>query len=116
MKAGSHLKIKSFGDAALGVELEGNPQKPEPIHFRAKLPFGDVDIVRCSDNSYWVHTRINSHGDGQAPDRRMGKFINGRLDIIGKHTSDVDAGDFKNPKLYHVAVRINDFDVLDSIK
>ena len=44
---GKHLKIKKMGDAVLGVKLEGNPQKPEPIYFRVVLPFGDVDIARC---------------------------------------------------------------------
>ena len=48
MQIGSHLKIKKMGDAVLGVRLEGNPEKPEPIHFRVVLPFGDVDIVRTT--------------------------------------------------------------------
>lgn len=43
MKTGGHLKIRSMGENALGVTLEGNPNKPEPIHFRVCSPGGDVE-------------------------------------------------------------------------
>ena len=107
MKTGKHLKIKSMGTNVLGVELEGNPQKPEPIHFRIVLPFGDVDIVRCTNNNYWVHTRINHPDDGWDPDRLMGKFIDARIDITDRHASDSDIGDFKDPNVYHVAIKMS---------
>jgi len=107
MKTGNHLKIESMGEKVLGVKLTGNPQKPEPIYFRVVLPFGDVDISRCSDNSYWVHIRTNKPDDGDRPDRIMGKFTDARLDIIGKHASESDIGDFSNPNLYHAAIKID---------
>ena len=107
MKIGAHLKIKSMGDAVLGVKLEGNPNKPEPIEFRVTFPFGDVSVTRCKDNTYWIHTRVNRPNDDSDPDRRFGKFINARIDVISKHASDTDAGDFKHPDMYHMAVKVS---------
>ena len=106
MKTGQHLKIKPMGTKALGVTLEGNPNKPEPEHFRVVLPFGDVDIVRCTDNTYWIHIRNNHPNDNSDPDRLMGKFIDGRIDLTTKHAVDCNAGDFGHPDMYHMAVRI----------
>uniref|UniRef100_A0A6M3IMG9 Uncharacterized protein n=1 Tax=viral metagenome TaxID=1070528 RepID=A0A6M3IMG9_9ZZZZ len=106
MKTGGHLKIKSMGTNVLGVVLEGNPKKTEPIHFRVVLPFGDVDIVRTTNNEYRIHTRINRPNDGDDPYRAFGKFTDARIDIIGKHAADCNAGDFKHPDMYHQAVRI----------
>lgn len=107
MQTGKHLKIKQMGEAVLGVVLEGNPKKPEPIHFRIVLPFGDVDIVRCTDDSYWVHIRRNTQEQVRCEQVTMvGKFIDGRIDIIGKHASDCDSGDFGHPDMDHMAVRI----------
>lgn len=104
MKTGSHLKIKQFGDAVMGVRLEGNPQKPEPIYFRVVLPFGDVDIARCTDDTYWVHVRVNKD---QIPDvAQNGEIIDGRVDVIGKHAIETSCGDLDNPDAYHVAVKI----------
>ena len=107
MKTGSHLKIRKMGDNVMGVRLEGNPKKPEPIYFRVVLPFGDVDIVRCSDNSHWVHTRINHRDDNGDPDRNFGRFVDARIDVTDKHASDCDSGDFSNPNAYHIAVKID---------
>ena len=107
MKTGNHLKIKSFGTNALGVVLEGNPEKPEPIHFRISLPFGDVDIARCSDNTYWVHVRTDNENDGShIPGDALGKFIDARIDLTSRHSSGCDAGDFTHPDMYHLAVKI----------
>ena len=107
MATGKHLKIKSFGTDVLGVKLEGNPQKPEPIHFRVVLPFGNVDIVRTTDNDYWVHVICENQKHGMhIPGEPCGKFIDARIDIIGNHGTECDKGDFGNPDMYHLAVRI----------
>ena len=108
MTTGSHLKIKKMGDNVLGVKLEGNPKKPEPIHFRIVFPFGDVDVVRTTDNQYWVHVRCNNPKDGMfvSGDTMPGKFVDGRIDMHGKHASDCDHGDFGHPDMYHMAVRV----------
>lgn len=106
MKTGSHLKIRPMGDSVLGVELEGNPKRPEPIHFRVVFPGGDVDVVRTTDGDYWVHVRtdIPEHRiDFEGPTARI---VNARLDIHGQSVSEVNIGDFNSPGLYHVAFRI----------
>lgn len=100
MKTGSHLKIKSMGDAVLGVTLEGNPHKPEPIYFRVQFPGGEVDIVRQDNGEYWVHLST-----GKAEDR-AGVITDARLDVTSKPVRDTNVGDFNNPGLYHVAMRV----------
>jgi hypothetical protein len=108
MQTGKHLKIKQFGDAVSGVILEGNPAKPEPIHFRVVLPFGDVDIVRCTDNSYWVHVRTNTVEDTIAVDtRKVGKFVDARIDLTNEHADNSRAIQFQDPNMNHLAVRID---------
>lgn len=108
MATGKHLKIKKMGDNVLGVELKGNPKQPEPIHFRVTIPFGDVDIVRTTDNEYWVHIRCNheKHGMFIRGEDIPGKFVDGRIDLTSKHSVDCDQGDFGHKDMYHMAVRI----------
>jgi hypothetical protein len=103
-KTGSHLRIEPMGDAVLGVTLLGDPRYPEPDHFRVVLPGGDVDIVRCDNGDYWIHVRANKPEDGQDVDRSMGTITDARLDILGKSRSN--PGDFNNPLLHHLAVRL----------
>lgn len=110
MRTGSHLRIKPFGDNVLGVEIEGNPRKPEPVSFRVSFPGGEVNIERCSDGSYWVHTLIKQRDvtiDREGPDSGpFAKATAARLHIWGKNTSDVNFGDFEHPGLYDVAVKV----------
>lgn len=103
---GKHLRIKPMGDNVLGVKLEGDKSKPEPIHFRVCFPGGDVDIVRTSDNQYWVHVHVDKEADLHGPHETTGKIVDARLDIRGKHANETDCGDFNNPDLYHLAVKI----------
>ena len=105
-----------MGEKVLGIRLEGNPKNPEPEHFRVVLPFGNVDITRCTDNTYWVHIKNNRPDDGGLSDRIMGKFIDGRIDLSTKHTSDCNAGDFGHPDMYHMAVKIGESTVSASRK
>jgi hypothetical protein len=91
------------------VELRGDKvSRPEPESVRVALPFGDVDVVRCSDGSYWVHFCAYSEERAEALDdnKSAGRIVDARLDIQGMHTSAVDRGDFANPNLYHVAFRV----------
>ena len=107
MNTGKHLKIVSMGDSVLGVKLEGNPQKPEPIHFRATFPGGDVDIVRTTDNKYWIHVRVNNKlASSYNPVEPTARIINARLDQSDKHSIDSNVGDFNRPELYHMAVLV----------
>lgn len=106
MRTGAHLKIQRRGDNALGVDLEGDPRKPEPIHFRVSFPGGDVDVVRCDNGDYWVHVHVERPGRTSDAEGPYAKLADARLDIEGRHTSDVNVGDFADPNLYHLAVRV----------
>ena len=106
------LKLTSFGDAVEGIQITDNPKNMEPAHVRIAFPFGDVEVVRATDGpgaDYWVHVRVNtpkcSHfgHDGETP---YGTIKEARLDQHGKSASDAKLGDFKNPDLYHLAVRV----------
>jgi hypothetical protein len=108
MKTGEHLKIKRMGEKVLGVELEGNPNKPEPEHFRVCFPGGDIEVVRTTVNDYWVHVRVNheDHGSFCKGEDIPGQIVDARLDLTNKHASEVNLGDFNDPQLYHVAFRV----------
>ena len=104
---GKHLKVQDMGTDVRGVKLAGDRRNPEPIHFRVMFPGGDVDIVRTTDDDYWIHIRVNHKEDGGDPDRRPeAKVTDARLDLLDKPGSRVDVGDFNNPSLYHLAVRV----------
>lgn len=100
------LKIVDFGTDVQGVELKGDRKNPEPMHFRVKFPGGDVEVVRTTDEDYWVHVRVNKPDHTVDTDDPTGKIVDARLDILGKHASETKVGDFDNPKLYHLAVRV----------
>jgi hypothetical protein len=108
MKTGAHLKIQSMGDNVLGVRLFGNPQQPEPGEFRVCFPGGDLSVTRCTDGTYWAHVRVEHEGHpAEVPDDIVpSRIVAARLDLLDKHTSEANVGDFNNPNLYHVAFRI----------
>lgn len=97
-----------MGEKVLGVRLEGNPKKPEPEHFRIVFPGGDMEVARTTDNDYWIHVRVNhpDHGMFVKGEDVPGKILNARLDLTDRNTVDADVGDFNNPALYHLAVRV----------
>ena len=73
------------------------------------FPGGAVSVVRTNDGDYWVHVAVaNRWNDPQGLefDHELARITDARLDITGKHASQVDAGDFKDPGLYHLAVRV----------
>lgn len=105
------LKITKFGESAEGIQLTGNPKSCEPDHVRIAFPGGDLEIVRATDGAnpdYWVHVRINHPKDGMdIPGETMhGKLCAARLDIHGIGVREAKIGDFNNPGLYHVAIRV----------
>lgn len=104
---GQHLKIKKMGDKVLGVKLEGNSSKPEPIYFRVSFPYGDVDIVRCKDGSYWIHTRVNHKECAPFdPENPAGNIVDGRVDHVDKSAGETSCGDLEDSKTYHVAIKV----------
>ena len=104
------LRIIDFGETVQGVRLDGDRRNPEPESFRVAFPGGDVDIVRTTNDEYWVHVRVNSSEDVTLLQDEarviVGQLVDARLDIRGKHQGDTDVGDFADPGLYHLAVRI----------
>jgi hypothetical protein len=112
VKTGAHLRIREFGDNVLGVELEGNPRKPEPIEFRVIFPGGVVEIARCSDGTYWAHIArfLSDRADGGRCDERpIGTILEARADATGHHapqTREELATVLESDGLHHVAVRI----------
>jgi hypothetical protein len=100
------VKVRDFGTDVQGIELKADPKHPEPEYFRVKIPGGDIDIVRTSDNSFWVHVRVNRPENSIDTEAPNGRIVDARLDINGKHTSETNVGDFENPDLYHLAVRV----------
>lgn len=101
------LVVRDMGDKVQGVELRGDRRNPEPESFRVVFPGGDVDVVRTTTDDYWVHVRVNVAGDLHAQeDLVVGQLVDARLDIQGRHASDVNVGDFADPGLYHLAVRV----------
>lgn len=108
MSTGSHLKIIPWGDNAAGVRLLGDPRKPEHAEFNVAFPGGEVNIARASDGAYWVHVYTSRPGTpGYSPEADpAGRIVDARMDILGRHTGDVNVGDFNDPDLYHLAVRV----------
>lgn len=102
------VRMPAGSDVAV-VELKFNPSNPEPSHFRIVFPGGDVEVTRTSDADAWVHVRVNRPEDDVvlACDAQVGHIVDARLDIKGKHASETDAGDFADPDLYHLAVRVS---------
>jgi hypothetical protein len=100
------LKVIDFGSEVQGVRLFGDRRNPEPQYFRVAFPGGDVDVTRTTDDEYWVHVRVNTPEKCEFGDEVMGKLVDARLDIAGKHASECNEGDFSHPDLYHLAVRI----------
>ena len=103
------LKVRDFGTKVQGVTLRADKREPEPETFRVAIPGGDVDVVRTSDGSFWVHVRVDRLPHvhvGGLPGEVRGTIVDARLDIAGKHTTECDAGDFGHEDLYHLAVRV----------
>lgn len=43
---------------AVTVIFEGDKRNPEPTTGVIKFPGGFIEVSRCTDGSYWVHTAI----------------------------------------------------------
>lgn len=107
------ISIPQGADVAV-VRVTGNPKNQEPTHVRIAFPGGELDLARvnldpndASKVEYWAHIRVNRKQDVlEAEEGIVGKIVDARLDIVGKHASETDIGDFEAPDLYHLAVRI----------
>jgi hypothetical protein len=100
------LKVKRMGDEVQGVQLFGDPKKQhEPTYFRVVLPFGDVDIVRCSGGEYWVHVRVNRPGGQTLPGQPTGVIEDARIDSLTPDAA-FPCEALADGGLYHLAVRL----------
>jgi hypothetical protein len=50
----ARAKVIHSEDAVM-IKFMGNPKKPEPSTAVISFPGGEVEVTRCSDNSYWAH-------------------------------------------------------------
>jgi len=85
MATGSHLKVKKFGTNTLGIELEGNPKKPEPDNFAVKFKGGEVQIVRTEDGDYWIHVIAYASDSSyfqRCDDRELGAITDSRANVL----------------------------------
>src|SRR5690348_10086171 len=82
------LSVETMGDEVQGVRLKGDRRNPEPTYFRVCFPGGDVDVVRTTDDEYWVHVRVNVPGRMVTEDGVVGKLVDARLDIDGKNAAE----------------------------
>ena len=111
-KTGAHLKFIDMGSKVTGVEILGDPEKPEHDEFRVCFPGGSVSIMRTSDGSYWIHTLANlpdnSHGE-RNDDRPIGRVIETRANATGHffpRTPAELAAVLESTGLYQLSVRI----------
>ena len=70
-----------------------------------------MDIARCTDGlSYWVHTVVDTPERLAEYDPESGKpparITEARLHIDGKHSGEVDLGDFGDSGLYDCALKV----------
>lgn len=100
------LPVVWFGDEVQGVSIRGDSRQPEPETFRVSLPGADVDVVRCTDGTYWVHVAVHHPEKLDFPEKTAGRIIDGRVDVLDRHASETTCGDLCNPLAYHVAVRV----------
>lgn len=103
-------KIRIDGAVAI-VKVTGEPKNQEPEAVRIAFPGGEVELVRATDGpgaDYWVHVRVNRPEDDnvKALGEPVAHVTAARLDIRGRHASEVDVGEFADPGLYHLAVRV----------
>lgn len=104
-------KIVKMGSNAEGIVITGERENMEDATFIVSLPYGDVEITRATDTpepDYWVHVHVNTpKNSGYIPgEEPIGEIKRARLDIHGKNAGEEDRGDFGNPDLYHLAVRV----------
>ena len=48
----------THSDDAVQITFNGDKRNPEPSTAVIKFPGGHVEVSRCSDGTYWVHTAM----------------------------------------------------------
>lgn len=104
-------KIERDGSDAARVTITGNPRNLEPTHVRIVFPGGEVEVTRASDGEgadYWCHVKINHPKDSDVllGEAERAHVTDARIDLKNKSVDWRDAGELRNPELYHLAVRV----------
>jgi hypothetical protein len=106
------LELPAGSNVAI-VRITGERKSCEPAHVRIVFPGGDVEVVRAKDGEdadYWVHLRVNRPNDGHfiPEETDAARVIDARIDAneTGTGSSLLEAKLFKNPNIYHVALRV----------
>ena len=82
-------KLSNFGNNAQGVMITGDPTNQEPEHFIVKLPFGEVEITRTTDNNYWVHVAKRKDDITGEHSGSLSKFRLDSIESEGVYMQDV---------------------------
>jgi hypothetical protein len=85
-----NYKIKQFGSNAQGIEITGNPANQEPEHVIVKLPFGEVEIARTLDGSYWVHVSKKKDAISGEFNGSLSRFRLDSIDNEGLYLPEID--------------------------
>lgn len=104
------------------VKISGRVRACEPAHVRIAFPGGDVEVVRAKDGEdadYWVHVRVERPhaGDYIKGETDTARVIDARIDAhnTGNGSSYQDAEKFKNPEIYHVAIRVKREELIETL-
>lgn len=105
------LKIEYNDDVAV-IRVENDKKtRPEHSEIRIIFPGGEVSLSRSSDKDptrgYWVHVTVARPGGSMIipGETKLGRIADARLDVVGRN-ADTNLGDFCDPNLYHLAVRV----------
>ena len=78
---------------AVQINFAGDKRNPEPSTGVIKFPGGFVEVSRCTDGTYWVHTCI------------AGDIIDGRIDRSGETQAVQTLPNFGS--INHIAIRVS---------
>jgi hypothetical protein len=114
------LQFPAGSDVAL-VRITGDVKQCEPAHVRIVFPGGNVEVTRAVDGEeadYWVHVHVDRPGSGYyvKGETDTARIIDARLDAhnTGNGSSYLDAAQFDNPDLYHIAIRVKREELIES--
>jgi hypothetical protein len=104
------LTIRQESGSVQTITLKGDAKRygAEPDTLRVRFPGGEFEIVRTSDDDYWIHVYANSpEREGWDDAAILGQVTEGRIDT---HDCVLNLGkgglDLLDECVYHVAFRV----------
>ena len=85
-----NYKVEKFGTNAQGIRITGNPVNQEPETVLIKFPFGEVEVSRTTDGSYWVHVSKKKDEIANEFSGSMSKFRLDSTDGEGIYMPEID--------------------------